>query len=596
LLVTDLDVTHVRIGEWNALPLSSYANSGDYSPQFSGVQALDGDAATAWSTPRRNNASQEEFFIVDLGGVTAVSRFRMLARDGYLAVFPQDFQISVSTDGVTWTEVVNEAGYAATAGEWYSVSIAETQARYVKLTSHARQRTDGGYYLEIAEFQVRDGLPVEYAQLTWSAPGDLAQDIAAGTYEVRYSTVPIIESETWLAATVITGAPAALQPGEAQTMLVPIADLPADAKLYFAVRAIDTDGRVGAFSNTLHSYLRNPQRPATVTDLVLTADRASGSVLLKWTAVGNDGYIGNAAAYDIRWSTRELTTDEAWNSATPVDTEPAPRAAGEDEAWSVDMSGLPTDVPVYFAIKAVDADANTSTLSNSVGITIAGAMEDVTLTLSAGWNLVNLPVASTGTAQSVFGDLINGPVWQWTGTAYQTVTNLLPNVAYWVYSVAGGTLNLKGDVSETDVVELQAGWNLVGATREVKASALNVDTTKVVWRWNADTKSYEQVAADEQLKLGEGYWVYAQTDQVIALESATVGRSVRPGRPARSAMEDMLDTTGAVATFTADTVLFDDASTAEDVSESSLLGVDAVEGAADPVVSSFDELVENFLK
>jgi hypothetical protein len=447
--------------------------------------------------------------------------------------------------------------------------------------------------LEIAEFQVREGLPVEYAKLTWSAPGDLSEDIAAGAYEVRWSYEPIVESEQWLAATVIDGAPLALEPGQAQTMLVPIASLPTDAKLYFAVRAIDTDGNVGAFSNTLHSYVSNQVTPAAITDLVLTADRASDSVLLEWTAVGNDGYVGNAASYDIRWSTSELTTEEAWDAATQLAAEPSPRAAGEAEAWSVDMSGLPGDVPVYFAIKAVDAvtDGLASTLSNSVGVTMDGEVEEVTLTLSAGWNMVTLPVATSGTAQSVFGDLITGPAWQWTGTAYQIAEILLPNVAYWVYSLDGGTLKLTGSVPETDVVDLKSGWTMVGVSREVKASALNVDTTKVVWRWNAAVKSYEQVAADETLKLGEAYWVYSSADQVIALKSAAPARSLGIDS------ESSVFTTGATRS-TPEAV--QDA-WEENPSATDLIAEPALTDSISPLAGtssseSFDQLVESFLR
>jgi hypothetical protein len=593
LIITDLDVTHVRIGEWNALPLSFYANSGDYSPKFSGDEAVDGDSTTAWSTPRRNDDTQEEFYTIDLGEITTVSRFRLLARDGFIDVFPEDFTISVSTDGVNWTEVVSEAGYEATEGEWYSVSIEDTQARYVKLTSKARMRADGGYYLEIAEFQVCEGLPVEYAQLTWTAPGDLAEGIAAGSYEVRWSYEPIIESEQWLAANVIDGAPVAVEPGGAQTMLVPIADLPADAKLYFAVRAIDTDGTVGAFSNTEHSYLRNPQRPATITDLELTVDSASSSILLEWTAVGNDGYVGNAASYDIRWSTSELTTEEAWNSATQVDGEPAPRAAGETETWSVDMAGMPTNVPVYVAIKAVDAvtDGLASTLSNSVGVTIDRETEDVTLTLSAGWNMVNLPLGTSGTVQSVFGDLITGSVWQWTGTVYQTVETLLPNVAYWVYSLEGGTLQLTGSVPETGVVDLKSGWNMIGVSSEVKASALNVDSTKLVWRWNAAANSYEQVTADETLKLGEAYWVYSSADQVIALKSAVPARSL--GTDSESSLFTTVVTRSASE---AARDAWDESPAASDRIAESAPADSIVPLAETSSAESFDQLVESFLR
>lgn len=62
--------------------------------------------------------------------------------------------------------------------------------------------------------------------------------------------------------------------------------------------------------------------PATITDLRVVSASAD-SVVLEWTATGNDGYVGTAAGYDLRYSTNPITEDN-FESAVRVTSVPTP--------------------------------------------------------------------------------------------------------------------------------------------------------------------------------------------------------------------------------------------------------------------------------
>ena len=85
------------------------------------------------------------------------------------------------------------------------------------------------------------------------------------------------------------------------------------------------------------------------------------SFALTWTASGDDGSIGTAAEYDLRYST-ELISESNWGNATRVSGLPQPKPAGSLELFTVE--GLEPDLTYFFAIKVADEAGNWSPLSN----------------------------------------------------------------------------------------------------------------------------------------------------------------------------------------------------------------------------------------
>lgn len=100
--------------------------------------------------------------------------------------------------------------------------------------------------------------------------------------------------------------------------------------------------------------------PAAITNLV-TSDPTSNSVILNWTAPGDDGAAGTASSYDIRYST-DIIAEADWGSASQCSGEPVPQAAGSAQTFTV--TGLSPDTAYYFALKTADEVPNWSGLSN----------------------------------------------------------------------------------------------------------------------------------------------------------------------------------------------------------------------------------------
>jgi hypothetical protein len=88
---------------------------------------------------------------------------------------------------------------------------------------------------------------------------------------------------------------------------------------------------------------------------------SSSSVRVSWTAVGDDGNLGTAASYDLRYATTAITNEAEFAAATPFAI-PPPQAPGTSE--SAEVTGLTLTVDHYFALKVIDGAGNSS-LSNS---------------------------------------------------------------------------------------------------------------------------------------------------------------------------------------------------------------------------------------
>jgi hypothetical protein len=89
------------------------------------------------------------------------------------------------------------------------------------------------------------------------------------------------------------------------------------------------------------------------------------SLLVTWTAPGDDGMTGTASAYELRYSQTPLAgADTAgwWGNATQVPGVPAPRSAGTRESYLV--SGLAPSTTYYFALRTADEVPNVSGFSN----------------------------------------------------------------------------------------------------------------------------------------------------------------------------------------------------------------------------------------
>ncbi|MCK4733587.1 MAG: PKD domain-containing protein, partial [Methanophagales archaeon] len=101
--------------------------------------------------------------------------------------------------------------------------------------------------------------------------------------------------------------------------------------------------------------------PAAVTNLA-TSNPTANSIILTWTAPGDDENTGTASEYDIRYSLAQIT-EANWDYATQCTDEPNPQVAGSTE--TITVTGLSPDTTYYFALKTADEVSNWSGISNS---------------------------------------------------------------------------------------------------------------------------------------------------------------------------------------------------------------------------------------
>lgn len=113
--------------------------------------------------------------------------------------------------------------------------------------------------------------------------------------------------------------------------------------------------------------------PAQESGSVERGTEITGTILLKWTAPGDDHYVGRATRYVMRYqasSLGPLNTEAEWSAARQVSNMPSPSWAGSVD--SVLIQGLTAGASYYFGLRTIDEEANISLISNSPLVTAIG--------------------------------------------------------------------------------------------------------------------------------------------------------------------------------------------------------------------------------
>ncbi len=100
--------------------------------------------------------------------------------------------------------------------------------------------------------------------------------------------------------------------------------------------------------------------PGWIDDLDASTGSVEGQIDLDWTAPGDDGALGQADYYDIRYNAGELS-EQNWTQATRVLPSPAPAPAGSEEDLTI--SGLIPGTTYYVGIRVYDEAGNSPGLS-----------------------------------------------------------------------------------------------------------------------------------------------------------------------------------------------------------------------------------------
>jgi uncharacterized membrane protein len=205
------------------------------------------------------------------------------------------------------------------------------------------------------------------ATLTWTAPGDDGMAGTATGYEVRYSTVGIINAGNWGAATTFVQSWTPQPGGNAESH--DVTGLASGTQYWFAIMTRDEVPNWSGTSNSPTGTTLIPSDvtpPADISDLVIWGT-TSNTVTLTWTSPGDDGMAGTATGYEIRYSTAGPITDANWGTATVFVQSWSPLPGGNVEMY--DVTGLSPSTQYWFAVRAADEEPNWSGTSNSPSVT-----------------------------------------------------------------------------------------------------------------------------------------------------------------------------------------------------------------------------------
>ena len=102
-----------------------------------------------------------------------------------------------------------------------------------------------------------------------------------------------------------------------------------------------------------------------LTPMAAVGQTQTNSITLEWTAVGDDGNVGRATSYQMRYSATDpsaMDTLAWWGGATAVTGLPSPSNPGATE--TVTIQGLTAGITYYFVLRTGDEVPNWSDFSN----------------------------------------------------------------------------------------------------------------------------------------------------------------------------------------------------------------------------------------
>lgn len=166
-----------------------------------------------------------------------------------------------------------------------------------------------------------------------------------------------------------------------------------------------TGGRLNAY-NALEN---DSEAPGAINGLAVTG-AGTTFVNLGWQAAGDDGDVGSARRYEVRYAAQPITDEAGWNAATRADVQIS-TSVNTDDVNAV-ISGLAFNSSGFVAVKAVDNVGNIGPMSASLPFTVrqvtkiaenrAETMDDVTA--DAPWGIQ----AETARQGNVFSDSPDG--------------------------------------------------------------------------------------------------------------------------------------------------------------------------------------------
>ena len=272
---------------------------------------------------------------------------------------------SNSWGGGGFSQALLDAINAAGAAGQLFVAAAGNESANTDASPHYPSSYDTPYVLAVAATDANDNLAsfsnFGATTVDIAAPGVAILSTTPGNTYQSFSGTSMATPHVSGVAALAMGRFPGIQPLQVKTLILNAADV----KPQLAGKCL-TGGRLNAFMTIAEP---DDVPPGSIANLS-TSNPGSNSMLLSWTATGDDGNTGRATRYEIRYSTSPIT-DANFGSATLVPGGPDPLTAGS--AQSFDVTGLAFQTSYYFAIKAFDEFNNAGGLSNLATGTTLGA-------------------------------------------------------------------------------------------------------------------------------------------------------------------------------------------------------------------------------
>ncbi len=203
----------------------------------------------------------------------------------------------------------------------------------------------------LARFSNRGEISVDLA-----APGvDIYSTQPSNKYQLLSGTSMATPHVSGVATLIATAYPDATNEDIKSRLLSGVDPLPEE----FA-RRLTTGGRL----NAAKALEQDEVAPDAPRDLA-ASEVGPRSVVLTWTATGDDGLEGQASGYELRYSDKPIVEGAAgpgqidFDHATVVQMDP-PKQSGQSERTRVDFAPSGQDRKLYFSLRVVDNVGNRS--------------------------------------------------------------------------------------------------------------------------------------------------------------------------------------------------------------------------------------------
>ncbi|MCX6149090.1 MAG: T9SS type A sorting domain-containing protein [Ignavibacteriales bacterium] len=144
------------------------------------------------------------------------------------------------------------------------------------------------------------------------------------------------------------------------------------------------------------------------------------------------------------------------------------------------------------------------------------------VTLLQGWNIVSVPVIATNMSTSILFAGANSPTYNYTDK-YNIATTLENGKGYWVRYPIATTINICGNIVNSNTIPVTEGWNLVGVyERNVNINQVTTEPWGIV---NSPFYGYSnKYEIPTVMEVGKSYWVRASGAGVINIGNALAKR------------------------------------------------------------------------